>query len=128
MPSIMAGINQVIMLSLSMVVIAGMVGAGGLGGAVVESLARVNVGLGFEAGLSVVIIAIFLDRITASFGAKKSPLRGLRRKSSTTPNGSPLVDSATGAAPIDAFGEPQRPTGESTPVGVPALQGSSNRD
>lgn len=66
MPSIMAGINQIIMLSLSMVVIAGMVGAGGLGGKVVEALSRVNVGLGFEAGLSVVILAIILDRMTAS--------------------------------------------------------------
>ncbi|HEY1106879.1 MAG TPA: ABC transporter permease subunit, partial [Agromyces sp.] len=64
MPSIMAGVNQVIMLSLSMVVIAGMVGAGGLGGDVVASLNRIDVALGFEAGLSVVILAIILDRIT----------------------------------------------------------------
>lgn len=68
MPSIMAGVNQVIMLSLSMVVIAGMVGAGGLGGEVVASLNRINVGLGFEAGLSVVILAMILDRITGAFG------------------------------------------------------------
>nr|WP_155840617.1 ABC transporter permease subunit [Agromyces luteolus] len=70
MPSIMAGVNQVIMLSLSMVVIAGMVGAGGLGGDVVQSLTRIDVGLGFEAGLSVVILAIVLDRITGAFGAR----------------------------------------------------------
>jgi len=68
MPSIMAGVNQVIMLSLSMVVIAGMVGAGGLGGQVVASLTRLDVGLGFEAGLSVVILAVILDRITGAFG------------------------------------------------------------
>ena len=73
MPSIMAGVNQVIMLSLSMVVIAGMVGAGGLGGAVVQSLQRINISLGFEAGLSVVIIAMILDRITGSFGRKRTP-------------------------------------------------------
>jgi ABC-type proline/glycine betaine transport system permease subunit len=74
MPSIMAGINQVIMLSLSMVVIAGMVGAGGLGQPVVASLNRIDVALGFEAGLSVVILAIFLDRLTASLGGGETPL------------------------------------------------------
>ncbi|WP_193509742.1 ABC transporter permease subunit [Cryobacterium sp. BB736] len=68
MPTIMAGVNQVIMLALSMVVIAGMVGAGGLGGQVVASLNRIDIALGFEAGLSVVILAIFLDRLTAAFG------------------------------------------------------------
>src|SRR5699024_5481443 len=52
LPTIMAGVNQVIMLSLSMVVIAGMVGAGGLGGEVVASLNRINAGLGFESGLA----------------------------------------------------------------------------
>ena len=68
LPSIMAGINQVIMLSLSMVVIAGMVGAGGLGGEIVRAIGRINVGLGFEAGVSVVIIAMILDRITSALG------------------------------------------------------------
>lgn len=79
MPSILAGVNQVIMLSLSMVVIAGMVGAGGLGRDIVQALSRVDVGLGFEAGLSVVIIAIILDRLTASVGAarKRMPKRAL---------------------------------------------------
>tara|TARA_R110001606_G_scaffold195764_2_gene343439 strand:- start:1235 stop:1570 length:336 start_codon:yes stop_codon:yes gene_type:complete len=71
----MAGINQVIMLSLSMVVIAAMVGAGGLGGPVIQSLSRADVALGFEAGLSVVILAIFLDRLTASFGSGKGYFR-----------------------------------------------------
>ncbi|MEF3403139.1 ABC transporter permease [Agromyces sp. CCNWLW203] len=75
MPSIMAGVNQVIMLSLSMVVIAGMVGAGGLGGEVVQSLTRIDVGLGFEAGLSVVILAIILDRVTGALGTKRAPRR-----------------------------------------------------
>lgn len=65
-PSIMAGVNQVIMLSLSMVVIAGMVGAPGLGSPIVSSFQTIDVGLGFEAGLSVVIVAILLDRLTAS--------------------------------------------------------------
>ena len=71
MPTIMAGINQIIMLSLSMVVIAGMVGAGGLGGAVYQALTGLNTPLGVESGLSVVILAIFLDRITASLGGAK---------------------------------------------------------
>jgi len=74
MPTIMAGINQVIMLSLSMVVIAGMVGAGGLGAQVVASLNRIDVALGFEAGLAVVILAIFLDRLTAALGTGDTPL------------------------------------------------------
>src|SRR5699024_896306 len=65
LPTIMAGVNQVIMLSLSMVVIAGMVGAGGLGGEVVASLNRINAGLGFESGLAVVILAMYLDRLTS---------------------------------------------------------------
>lgn len=69
-PTIMGGVNQVIMLALSMVVIAGMVGAGGLGGAVFRSITRLNIGLGFESGISVVILAIFLDRITATLGTR----------------------------------------------------------
>lgn len=71
-PSIFAGINQVIMLSLSMVVIAGMVGAGGLGRDIVQALSRVDVGLGFEAGLSVVILAIILDRLTAALARPRT--------------------------------------------------------
>jgi glycine betaine/proline transport system permease protein len=63
LPSIMMGINQCIMLSLSMVVISGMIGAGGLGKPVLRSLSTVNIGLGFEAGLGVVILAITLDRL-----------------------------------------------------------------
>jgi glycine betaine/proline transport system permease protein len=68
MPSIMAGVNQTIMLSLSMVVIASMIGAGGLGNTVLTGIQRLNVGLGFEGGLAVVILAVILDRITQSFG------------------------------------------------------------
>lgn len=63
MPSILMGINQCIMLSLSMVVISAMIGAGGLGKPVLRSLNIVNIGLGFEAGLGVVIIAVILDRM-----------------------------------------------------------------
>ncbi|MGX1882006.1 ABC transporter permease/substrate binding protein [Streptomyces sp. NPDC055287] len=74
LPTIMAGINQVIMLGLSMVVIAGMVGAGGLGGAVYRALGNIDVGLGFEAGLSIVILAMYLDRMTGALGHQVSPL------------------------------------------------------
>jgi glycine betaine/proline transport system permease protein len=68
MPSIMAGVNQTIMLALSMVVIASMIGAGGLGNTVLTGIQRLDVGLGFEGGLGVVLLAILLDRITQSFG------------------------------------------------------------
>lgn len=71
MPTVMAGVNQVIMLALSMAVIAGLVGGGGLGGAVMTSISRLDVGLGFEAGLSVVVLAIYLDRVTAGVGGRK---------------------------------------------------------
>lgn len=62
-PQIMAGLNQTIMLSLSMVVIAALVGADGLGVPVVRALNQVNTGLGFEAGLIIVVVAILLDRL-----------------------------------------------------------------
>ncbi|NLW99041.1 MAG: proline/glycine betaine ABC transporter permease [Actinomycetales bacterium] len=68
LPTIMAGVNQVIMLALSMAVIAGMVGAPGLGQEVVSAIASINIPKGVEAGLAVVILAIFLDRLTASLG------------------------------------------------------------
>jgi glycine betaine/proline transport system permease protein len=63
MPQIMAGLNQTIMLSLSMVVIAALVGANGLGVPVVRALSQVNAALGFESGLVIVVVAIMLDRI-----------------------------------------------------------------
>lgn len=65
MPTIMQGVNQVIMLALSMVVVAGMIGAGGLGEDVFSGITRLRIGLGVESGLAVVIIAIFLDRLTS---------------------------------------------------------------
>ncbi|WP_218221959.1 proline/glycine betaine ABC transporter permease [Nesterenkonia sp. Act20] len=66
--TIMAGVNQVIMLSLSMAVIAGLVGAGGLGNEVTRAIGSLDIGLGFEAGLAVVVLAIYLDRMTAAIG------------------------------------------------------------
>jgi len=70
-PTVMAGINQTIMLSLSMVVIAAMIGAKGLGGEVWTAIQRFKPGMGFEAGLGVVVIAIILDRITQGMTKKK---------------------------------------------------------
>ncbi|GIP17923.1 glycine betaine transport system permease protein OpuAB [Paenibacillus montaniterrae] len=64
MPTIMAGINQTIMLSLSMVVIASMVGAQGVGATVYRAVTQVKTGIGFEAGIAIVILAIILDRFT----------------------------------------------------------------
>jgi glycine betaine/proline transport system permease protein len=72
MPTIMAGMTQCIMLSLSMVVIAALVGAEGLGDPVVRALNTINVAQGFEAGLSIVIVAIVLDRILKQRGQSES--------------------------------------------------------
>jgi glycine betaine/proline transport system permease protein len=70
MPTIMAGLTQCIMLSLSMVVIAALVGAGGLGRPVVRALNTVNIAQGFEAGLAIVLVAIILDRVCKRPGAQ----------------------------------------------------------
>lgn len=66
--TILTGVNQTIMMALSMVVIAGMIAAGGLGEKVLEGINNLDIGLGFESGLAVVILAIILDRITQAFG------------------------------------------------------------
>jgi glycine betaine/proline transport system permease protein len=71
MPTIMAGVNQTIMLALSMVVIAGMIGAGGLGNQVLKGITQLKIDLGFEAGISIVILAIFLDRVTQALAHGK---------------------------------------------------------
>ncbi|MEU4036447.1 ABC transporter permease/substrate binding protein [Streptomyces collinus] len=85
LPTIMAGVNQVIMLGLSMVVIAGMVGTGGLGGAVNEAIGQLDIGFGFEAGVGIVVLAIYLDRMTSALGTHLSPLgRRAAAKARTT--------------------------------------------
>ncbi len=68
LPTILAGVNQTIMLALSMVVIAGMIGAGGLGNEVLRGITQLRIDLGFESGLAIVILAIYLDRITQALG------------------------------------------------------------
>jgi len=70
-PSIMVGINQTTMMALAMVVIGSMIGAKGLGMEVLLAINRIEVGQGFEAGISIVFLAIIIDRITFSFSEKK---------------------------------------------------------
>ncbi|MGE4297628.1 MAG: ABC transporter permease [Desulfovibrionaceae bacterium] len=71
MPTIMAGVNQTVMLALSMVVIAAMIGAKGLGGEVWRAIQRLQMGRGFEAGLGIVIVAMILDRVLQKIGTRK---------------------------------------------------------
>ncbi|WP_046865647.1 ABC transporter permease [Microvirga massiliensis] len=73
LPTIMAGINQTIMLALSMVVIAAMIGAGGLGREVWRSIQRLEAGVGFETGIAIVILAVILDRITQKMAQRMRP-------------------------------------------------------
>ncbi len=101
MPTIMAGVNQVIMLALSMAVVAGIVGADGLGKEVVQSISTVNLPKGVEAGLSVVILAVYLDRLTAALGNRadnRGSLLGViaRRRAARS---APTVAAGPAAAP-----------------------------
>ena len=84
MPSIMAGINQALMLSLSMVVIASMIAVGGLGQMVLRGIGRLDMGLATVGGLGIVLLAITLDRLTQAMGA---PRRGARHWWQTGPVG-----------------------------------------
>jgi glycine betaine/proline transport system permease protein len=68
---LMIGVNQVIMLSLNMVIIASMIGAGGLGFDVLESLRRLDIGRGLEAGIAIVVLAVALDRISQAYAEKQ---------------------------------------------------------
>ena len=72
-PSILTGINQTTMMALAMVVIASMIGGGGLGDEVLRAINRIDVGLGFEAGISVVILAIIIDRLTQGLAKRWEP-------------------------------------------------------
>ena len=84
LPSIMAGVNQALMLSLSMVVIASMIAVGGLGQMVLRGIGRLDMGLATVGGLGIVLLAITLDRITQAMG---QPRRGVRHWWHTGPAG-----------------------------------------
>jgi glycine betaine/proline transport system permease protein len=77
LPTIMAGINQTMMLSLSMVVISAMIGAQGLGAGVLAGISQMDIGKGFEYGLAVVILAMILDRL--SQGVVRGPKAGTKK-------------------------------------------------
>ncbi|MBN1218406.1 MAG: ABC transporter permease subunit [Anaerolineae bacterium] len=81
MPTIMAGVNQTIMMALGIVVIAALIGAGGLGREVLLSLQRLRVGEGLEAGLAIVFMAIIFDRISAGFSQKDNSPAAQKNKS-----------------------------------------------
>lgn len=72
LPNILAGVNQTIMLALSMVVIAALIGAGGLGGQVVRGIQQLRLGIGFESGIAIVVLAMYLDRITHALGSRSA--------------------------------------------------------
>ena len=96
LPSIMAGVNQMIMLSLSMVVVAGLTGAAGLGAVVVRAVTQLDVASGFEGGLAVVLLAVYLDRVTGALA--------VRRRRSPAAGGSHEVPDALAQA--DVAGDP----------------------
>ncbi|MFO7275097.1 MAG: proline/glycine betaine ABC transporter permease [Bacillota bacterium] len=75
LPTIMAGINQTIMMALAMVVIASMIGAGGLGEAVLRGISRLKVGEGFVGGISIVVLAIIIDRLTERLAVPRGEAR-----------------------------------------------------
>ncbi len=75
LPSIMAGVNQTTMMSLSMVVIASMIGARGLGEDVLVGIQTLNVGRGLEAGLAIVVLAVVIDRITQAYGRPRREVK-----------------------------------------------------
>lgn len=98
--TIMAGVNQVIMLALSMVVVAGLVGGGGLGSIVVNAVQSLQIGASIEGGLAVVILAIYLDRVSSALGGqgRGNPTWWPRRKHATG------VDAAGAEQVVDGVG------------------------
>ncbi len=112
LPSIMAGVNQVIMLALSMVVVAGLAGAGGLGTVVVSAVTQLDVAAGFEGGLAVVILAIFLDRVTAALAER--PNRGLWGRLRRHRPADPAAPSPAAPAVVEEAAAPATASGAST--------------
>jgi glycine betaine/proline transport system permease protein len=118
LPTIMAGVNQVIMLALSMVVIAALVGAGGLGETVVRGLSQLDVGRAFIGGLGIVIIAIYLDRVTRNLGRRPAGKKGKGGISKLLPRTKGSPDPQADDAEGDA---------EATEAGVGAGTGARSR-
>ena len=122
LPTIMAGVNQVIMLALSMVVIAALVGSGGLGETVVRGLSQLDVGRAFIGGLGIVIIAIYLDRVTRNLGRRPAGKKGKGGISKLLPRtkGSPdpQADDAEGDAESDAESDAEAGVGAGTGAGT----------
>ncbi|MFI9240136.1 ABC transporter permease/substrate binding protein [Streptomyces cinnamoneus] len=106
LPTIMAGVNQVIMLALSMVVIAGMAGAGGLGESVYAAVTQVDIGGGVESGLAVVVLAMYLDRMTGALGKRVSPLgrRAAAKAAASVRSGAPKFLSHRPGTAVAAVG------------------------
>ena len=126
MPSVMAGINQSLMLSLSMVVIASMIAVGGLGQMVLRGIGRLDMGLATVGGLGIVLLAITLDRFTQAMG---QPRRGVRHWWQTGPAGLVLAllgrsgkTAATAQTPAKPVAETLAAASPTTPgLGAPAL-------
>jgi glycine betaine/proline transport system permease protein len=93
---LMVGVNQVIMLSLNMVIIASMIGAGGLGFDVLAALRRLDIGAGLEAGLAIVVLAVALDRVSQAYALRAARLRHRAGGSPLSRHALPLA--ALGAA------------------------------
>lgn len=128
MPSIMAGVNQALMLALSMVVIASMIAVGGLGQMVLRGIGRLDMGLAAVGGLGIVLLAITLDRITQALGA---PRRGARHWWQTGPVGLAmrLLPRRSAAAPSPARPQVQAKPQTEAPAQRapdPALQGAAH--
>ncbi|GAB2732037.1 glycine betaine/L-proline ABC transporter permease ProW [Melaminivora jejuensis] len=122
MPSIMAGINQALMLSLSMVVIASMIAVGGLGQMVLRGIGRLDMGLATVGGLGIVLLAIVLDRLTQAMG---EPRRGGERWWHTGPAGllTRTLRQRPATAPAQAAAQPATPAAAAAPqapAGKPA--------
>ena len=115
----MTGINQTILMSLSMVVIAAMIAAGGLGEIVLKGITQMKIGLGFEGGIAVVILAIILDRITQGFGKQKKAsvvgaISSVKPESFKLPTSSlsaSLAGRMSGVIAVQRSGEPGRGRG-----------------
>ncbi|MEZ4709910.1 MAG: ABC transporter permease subunit [Caldilineaceae bacterium] len=90
LPSILLGVNQTIMMALGIVVIAALVGAGGLGGEVMDALRQLRVGQGLEAGLAIVFLAVIFDRISFGFSRNSRAAKSVRIASASHQDGMPL--------------------------------------